>query len=867
MGKDEKIELLAPVGSLEALKAAVQNGADAVYLGGRLFSARHYAQNFTDSELAEAVKYAHLYGVKVHVAINTLIDNQELPQLVDYLYEVQKAQVDAIIVQDLGAIKIIRSLLPELELHASTQMTIMNSGGIRLVEELGLKRVVLAREVSLDNITRLVRQTKMELETFVHGALCVCYSGQCLMSSMIGGRSGNRGRCAQPCRMNYSLVKNNKEEIQMGHLLSPRDLKMIENLPLLIKAGISSLKVEGRMKRPEYVATVIRNYRQALEHYYELKKEGREEEFAVTDSSQKELAQIFNRDFTTGYFLEKPGPEFMSYQRPNNRGLMIGRVTAFNPKTRKVTISLQEPLRLNDGYEIWITKGGRAAGEIRELIQNGQRVEEALEGKVTFKLEEGFPRAGDRVFKTSDAALLALAQQSYQTPGGIKKYPLQLKVKVRLNEVVTITATDEVGRTVEVKGSFVAEVALKHPLTRDTVAKQLDRLGNTIFYLDQLETDIAGEVMVPVSELNALRREMVDKLLELRLRPYEKRVLTREEYQQKAELFLKERLQKGQLQKERSQNEAKEKPAPRRDIRLAVEVGDLASLHAALNAGADIIYFGGENYRGRQGITSQQWPEVLQSCGEKGVEAVWIMPRLFHEEQASEMESLLEQGLETGITAVLAGNLGALQLCREKGVPRIYGDYSLNIFNDFALEQLQDLGVRRVALSPELTFAQLKALNLSGGLETECLIHGQLLLMITEQCTVGNVLGKGNQKKGCPMPCKERGFGLRDRLNMVFPLECDENCRMHIFNSKTLSLLDRLPDLMDSKISIFRIDGRREEAYWVRKVVTMYRQEIARYQEEGQRYQVSPRVKEELAKLSPTGYTTGHYYRGVLAND
>ena len=239
MGKDEKIELLAPVGSLEALKAAVQNGADAVYLGGRLFSARHYAQNFTDSELAEAVKYAHLYGVKVHVAINTLIDNQELPQLVDYLYEVQKAQVDAIIVQDLGAIKIIRSLLPELELHASTQMTIMNSGGIRLVEELGLKRVVLAREVSLDNITRLVRQTKMELETFVHGALCVCYSGQCLMSSMIGGRSGNRGRCAQPCRMNYSLVKNNKEEIQMGHLLSPRDLKMIENLPLLIKAGIS----------------------------------------------------------------------------------------------------------------------------------------------------------------------------------------------------------------------------------------------------------------------------------------------------------------------------------------------------------------------------------------------------------------------------------------------------------------------------------------------------------------------------------------------------------------------------------------------------------------------------------------------------
>jgi len=854
MENKQMVELLAPVGSNEALKAAIQNGADAIYMGGKLFSARQYAQNFTNEELIEAVNYAHLYGARVYVAVNTLVDNSELPELMDYLYTLYSANVDAIIVQDIGVIKAIRHLIPDMEIHASTQMTIHNSAGVRFLEELGLGRVVLAREVSLNNIELIGEHSKLPLETFIHGALCVSYSGQCLMSSMIGGRSGNRGRCAQPCRLNYTLVNKKNEELQIGHLLSPRDLKMIEHLPLLVKAGIVSLKIEGRMKRSEYVATVIRNYRQALDHFYYLSKQGKTEDYAVSPQSHKDLAQIFNRDFTTGYFLEKPGPQLMSYQRPNNRGLMMGRVTAFDPLTREVTLELTESVRVGDGYDIWVTRGGRTAGEIKELIQNGRIVERVEQGKATFRINEGQPRVGDRVFKTLDAGLVELARHSYLTPQGIIKYPLEVKLKVQLNEPAQLTATDEQGRKVEVIGSFAAEKAQKHPLTQETVTKQLVRLGNTIFFLQKLELDMEPDLMVPVSELNNLRRDMVDRLVDLRLAPYLRKTVAQNKYTAKV----------AELVKSLSPNLYDKNNKAQQEVRLAVQVGDLASLRAAVKSGASIVYFGGESYRGQQGITPVQWDEVVSYCQSHRVEAVLIIPRLFHEEQADEIKNMLERSQRTGITAILAGNAGTIQLCREIGIQRIYGDYTLNVFNDLTIEQLQEKGLQRITLSPELNLEQLKKLHSRRGIDLECLIHGQFPLMITEQCTVGNVLGKGNLERGCPMPCKDRGFGLKDRLNMVFPIECDENCRMHVFNPKTLSLLDRLPDLLQVKIGVLRIDGRREDEHWVRKVVALYRQELDRFKEQGAGYRVNSEIKEELAKLSPAGLTAGHYYRGVL---
>ena len=314
----KKIELLAPAGNLAALKAAVENGADAVYIGGEQFSARQKADNFTAEDMAKGIAYAHERGCKVHVAINTLLRNEEIGSLIDYAYKIYQLGADAVIVQDLGAAHILRETLPQLPLHASTQMAVHNTAGVTFLQNQGFERVVLARETSLENIERIKDNCDVELEVFVHGALCVAYSGQCLLSSMIGGRSGNRGYCAQPCRMQYQLLDETGKYYlndKGSYLLSTRDLNMLHHLPELIRSGVVSLKIEGRMKRPEYVATVVRHYRQAIDAYYD--GTGYDQKKA-----DEELLQIFNRDFTTGYYFKNQGADLMSYRRPDNRGVL-----------------------------------------------------------------------------------------------------------------------------------------------------------------------------------------------------------------------------------------------------------------------------------------------------------------------------------------------------------------------------------------------------------------------------------------------------------------------------------------------------------------------------------------------------------------
>jgi putative protease len=316
-------EILAPAGNLEAFRAAVENGADAVYAGGQSFGARAYAGNLSPAELAEAVRYAHVRGVRVYVTVNTLVNNAELETVGRYLVDLYRIGVDAVLVQDLGVMRLARTLLPGLKIHASTQMTVINSEGAAFLRDLGVARVVLAREVSLADMREIAGNSGIEIEVFVHGALCVCYSGQCLMSSLIGGRSGNRGRCAQPCRLPYTLVEANSGRnvgANLGpHLLSPRDLRLASYLPELVRAGVTALKIEGRMKRPEYVAIVTRIYRQVRDRVLA------GEAGTLKPDEEKDLRQIFNRGFTTGYFLANQGRELMSYLRPNNRGTKIGR--------------------------------------------------------------------------------------------------------------------------------------------------------------------------------------------------------------------------------------------------------------------------------------------------------------------------------------------------------------------------------------------------------------------------------------------------------------------------------------------------------------------------------------------------------------
>ncbi|MCR4440711.1 MAG: DUF3656 domain-containing protein [Peptococcaceae bacterium] len=847
-----KIELLSPAGTIEAVRAAVQNGADAVYLGGKRFSARRFAKNFDLEELKEVVKYAHLYGVKVYVAVNILVDNAEFADLLDYLYELYHMNVDAVIVQDLGVAAALRRIMPEMELHASTQMTVHNSAGARFLEEMGFNRVILAREVSLHNIRLISKKAKIQLEVFVHGALCVSYSGQCLMSSMIGGRSGNRGCCAQPCRLPYTLVNAAGDELAEGYLLSPRDLMMIEHLPRLADSGVVSLKVEGRMKRPEYVATVTRHYRNALDALA-----GREAacdrgtcNYRVEPEALKELAQIFNRDFTTGYFLEKPGAHLMSYQRPNNRGLYLGRVVAFDKETQEVTVALEEPLQVGDGYEIWVTRGGRLAGEIKSLKLDGHVVETARQGNVTFKAGKGRPGKGDRVFKTFDTRLVERSRATFLFANTAKKFPLDFMLRVREGEPAILAAREADGRTAEVAGKYLVEKADRHPLSRKTAQKQLERLGNTMFYLRDLQIEGDEGMMVPLSELNSLRRKAVEALEANRLARFAKVPLSREVYERRVRLFM--------------ENMPGKKEVPGKETVLSVLVGDRPSLKAALQGGARIIYFGGEKLRRKEGFEQEQLPSIVAECHEKGAEAVLLLPRIFHEEQSREVMAYCEKGKEAGVDGFLAGNPGAVQLAREMGLPGVRGDYTLNIFNDFTVRLFSEKGLEQLALSLELTLEQIKQIHPVPAVRLECLVHGKIPLMITEHCAIGLNLGKGHESRGCPRPCTGGIYGLKDRMRMVFPLESDENCRMLVYNPKTLSMIEQLPALLECGIQILRIEARREEAGWVKKVVSLYGEEIRRCRELGQKYRVREETLKTLSSLSPEGFTTGHYYRGVL---
>ncbi|MDD2401609.1 MAG: DUF3656 domain-containing protein [Clostridia bacterium] len=844
----EKMELLAPVGSSEALQAAVQNGADAVYFGGEIFNARQYADNFSIDDIRQRVRYAHLYGVKVYMTVNTLVSNEEMPELIEYIYRLYNSDVDALIVQDLGVAYLIKSFFPAMVVHASTQMTIHNSLGVHFLKSMGISRVVLAREVSFENIESIGEKTTLELETFVHGALCVSYSGQCLMSSMIGGRSGNRGRCAQPCRLTYTLVDEKGIEIKSEgqHLLSPRDLKMIDHIPLLDKAKITSLKVEGRMKRPEYVATVIRNYRKAIDEYYE-----NPDDYKVGEVTHKELAQVFNRDFTTGYFIEKPGTHLMSYQRPNNRGIKLGRVVDFDFRTKRVTIRLEEALAVGDGFVIWVTKGGRIAGEIKDLRRGNIPTEREEKGEVNFQIQEGSPSIGDRVFKTMDIELMEKARKTFINSNSqdVKKIPLNFLIEIKEGQPIILKACDNKEHCDQVVGQFIVEKARKHAATEEDIRRQLERLGNTVFKLNELKIIMDENVMVPLSELNNLRRDIVEKIEEMILQEFKKPVITKETYHCCVELLYKDL------------------PLPRKvreKSKLSIRIGDMLSLKGALEEGADIIYFGGNKLRRKKGFVLDDFKRVVQECHLKGAKAVLIIPRIFYEGEIEKVKKYCLEGQDVGVDGFLTENPGALQLAEELDLRGVLCDYTLNIFNDMAVQLLLKRGVKGLTLSPELTLKQIRKFICLGNTSVECLVHGQVPLMLSEHCIIGNLLGKGHQEKGCPRPCLEKAYGLKDRLSMVFPIESDENCRTLLFNTKTLNMLDHLLELRQAGIGSYRIEARKEEAYWVKKVVAVYRQEIDRIEKRSNcKYVPLQESTEVLKSLSPGGFTTGHYYRGV----
>ncbi|NMC27443.1 MAG: U32 family peptidase, partial [Syntrophomonadaceae bacterium] len=684
------MELLAPAGNWEAFLAAIHNGADAVYLGGQQFSARQSADNFTAQQMNDALDYAHMRGKKIYVTVNTLIADAEFPEALNYLFRLQQMGVDAVILQDVGLLKAARTILPALRIHASTQMTIHNPEGAAWLQGQGVKRIVLARELSAEEIKLItISFPRLELEVFVHGALCFCYSGQCLFSSMVGGRSGNRGRCAQPCRLPYEIhCRSGKESSilagQGRYLLSPADLCLIEYLPALAECGVTSLKIEGRMKRPEYVAVVTRAYREALD---ELAASG---DYHPEKAILERLLGIFNRNFTSGYFIESKAG-FLSSRRPNNRGTYVGRVLE-QKGDLNTRIRLSAPISLGDGLTVWMGQGTAPAAVVKEILVDNERVLEAKTGQTIEIKLDGRVMHNDRVFKTHDQKLLTEAQASIRDDARWK-IPVDAEVYLEAGQKMRLVIADRREHRVEVHSRNAAQPSQQHPLDHEVLRQKIARLGNTPFVLDKLDVYGDNGLLVPFSDINEARRRATDLLADMILQPWRPEPQSENGFRQEKELFLQQ------------------KPLFAESLRpgLTVLVNRPEQARLAMEAGADMVYVD------LAGLGQEKWPLMrgLQAMeSERSDRIVPLLPRIHQ----SGDKFAYKQAVLSGFDSVMIASWSDLEWALAN-VSRVYADYGLNIYNRHTLDILVGKGLKTACLSPELNFVQLEAFREYPGIE------------------------------------------------------------------------------------------------------------------------------------------------------
>ncbi len=819
--KNTKIELLAPAGTWEALEAAVNAGADAVYMGGKAFGARAYASNFDEEEMARAVYFAHMHHVRIYITVNTLVDDDELPALADYLLFLNNVGVDGLIVQDLGIIRLSRRICPQLPLHASTQMTITNSGGVRFAANAGMERSVLARELSFKEIETACAQGE-EIECFMHGALCVCYSGQCLMSSLIGGRSGNRGRCAQPCRLPYTLYNSQDKDMLEGrdagqYLLSPKDMNTLAVLPKFIETGVISYKIEGRMKRPEYVAVVVDAYRRAIDSYLA-------GNFNVPAQDYANIEQIFNRDFTTAYMEGRPGRTMMSDRRPNNRGVLMGRVVQLSKDRTKATVKLDKPLHVGDGLEFWVSVGGRVGTTVTEMTCKGQNVTSAQPGEqVVIDIPKGV-RFNDRVFRTLDNELMQYAQQFYG-PDAKKRLPVDVVVTARLGQPMRVELTDADGNVGVGETDFIVEAARKRALDDEVVRKQIDRLGTTEYALGSLTFIHDDNVMVPMSEMNEARRKACEMLDAVRL-----------------EQFAPARIKVTAYSEPLTPNEHKIRST--KSV-LTVHCDSVGKVNAALQAGAERILFGGDCFN-QQLPTEADYRKVVEMCRKAGREVAMATPRIVKEGQLKYFDKLFALWNELAVDYVYINNNGLWPYAAKYSFKRI-ADMSLNIFNSQTLQFWNEQGATGAVLSAELTMAQVEHLVRVSPVPLECLIQGRIEMMVSEYCVGGSFLGDLH-KGACTFNCREQLY-LGDRKDARFPIATDQYCKMHVLNAHELCMLANVQHMQEAGVGSLRIDGRFYNEEELGQLVEQYRLVLGGAVEDPQNL---------------PGTTRGHYYRGVM---
>lgn len=771
-----EIELLAPVGSFDALKAAVQNGANAVYLGGKDFSARASANNFDREELIEAVKYAHIRDVRVFVTTNTLIKQDEIEDFVEYAKFLYDIDVDALIMQDIGVAMLIHELLPDFELHASTQMVAHSLEDVQYLESIGFKRVVLARELTVDEIKYICDNTNVDIEIFVHGALCVCYSGGCLMSSMIGNRSGNRGRCAQPCRQKYTMIDiSTGEEIHSNgeYLLSTKDLNTIEDVDKIIETGVLSLKIEGRMKKPEYVATVINNYRNAIDEYQATKKVN------ISTETMEDLYTIFNRKFTKGLILGEVGEDVMNSNVPNNQGLYVGKVVDYNKKSKRLKIKLEGTLKKGDGINL----GGGTIGRIikgKEIAQIGYKGE-------TIELDFiGEARKNQPVFKTSDTNLIDKAQKTYTQDKEFAKSLIDAEITIKLGEYPELKLIDKNNNSVTVKGDKLVEKALKVALGEEKIETQIKKLGNTPYELDDLKINLDKGVSMPISLINQMRREAIELLDEARI-PV----------------------------KDRAYKDSKIKYSPKKYVKdtnsnskIRVKINNIEALKSIINLDIDMIYY--------EDVATLEQAMAMATANNKKL--IYSAPRIVRNKEYKRLEKSNEYCKEN----VQISALGQVKYYKENSENVYFDvDYYLNPFNSETINHYKKEGATTVCISQELNIHEIKETTKYTDMEIETVAYGYIPMMLSEYCPMGVVARSCKKDKRCAT-CKESKYVLRDFKGEEYRISQDLFCRSTIYNSIANCLINNLDELSDAGINVFRLDFTHESPELISKITKAF---------------------------------------------
>jgi U32 family peptidase len=791
-------ELLAPAGNWECAKAAIENGADAIYFGLERFNARMRAENFTEADLPELMAWLHQRGVKGYVTLNTLVFPQELPAAEQYLRSVILAGVDAAIVQDVGLCKLIRHLSPDFPIHASTQMTVTSAAGVEFAHELGCNLVVLARECSLKEIDKIQaqlsdREISIPLEVFVHGALCVAYSGQCLTSESLGGRSANRGECAQACRMPYDLIVD-EQLYHLGdrkYLLSPQDLAGLNVLPEIIKSGVSCLKIEGRLKTPEYVASVTKVYRSTIDRIVA--------DLGVAVEPAQDLYNLemaFSRGLHTGWFEGIDNQALVHARFGKKRGVYLGEVKRVYPDREAITIEPIAPIKAGDGivFDCGHPEDREEGGRVYEIFK-GDRQEVMLtfgRGIVNFRQVY----IGDKVWKTSDPELDKKVRQTYAGEVPQFQRPIELELHGQVNQPLIAIARDEMGAVVQVESEILLVPAQNQPLTTEKLTAQLGRLGNTPFCLGSLTNYVVGELMLPVSVLNQLRRELVTKLTEVRTQP--------KSWQLSSTNKLTDLLPEV----------TQAYPNPPQLITL---VRKLDQIPAAIESGIATIYCELEDPRKyREAVQLVRAAKKSQSNPPQ----IFVAPPRITKPGEN---WILEQVRSSDADGYLIRNYDHLEFFKTE---RCVADFALNVANPLTADYFyQNYILDRLTASYDLNIDQLTALIRSCPRDWfEVTIHQHMPMFHMEHCVFCAFLSEGTDYTNCGRPCDNHQVKLRDRVGTEHILQADAGCRNTVFNGVAQTGAEYIHRLVELGVYNFRLEFVNESPETVRETIGYYQQ-------------------------------------------